>query len=474
MAFDFVDPEEEQKNQDQNGAPISGGAPALLGEGGPGATGQGPAPTNSGWTNLKAYLDANGPQAAGLADQVSGNITSQGDAAKKGVQDLQSGYQTNLKANTPQDFESTIQAANVDPAGFAKNPDNVSLFGNLRQGLFNAPAAFESTPGYGDVAKKADEASALPSMAQNSGGQQTLIRQLNPQMTQGNVDLNQLLLGGDKDSSAKVSAAAAPYAGVRAELDKVAAEQNKARDTSIGQIGAAKDAVTKEFVTPQTESLNKLETQINQRVQDATTDNKNNAIKSMQDFVAGKINSLPPGVAPQFGRQNLPNYDTQSIKNDAISMLQAKGPTVSTSPELDAELIRNVVLGYASPDSLPQRLKATADQIQSNIGTYDYVSRLDQNVGPDWMDQIFPGTKVSEGDTNAAGVTSPDEYAKILALQQLLGNGASPFLTEDQKNMIGSYKAPTIGMARPPITNTGNKFTGTPLLNTGTRYPQFS
>lgn len=276
MAYIYQDPNDPNNplNQQPGGgqpgpgqttpAPTGGDA-GLMGSGAPGAataaggsTASMSQPSSSGWTNLRAYLDANKDQAPGFADQLAGTITSQGDAAKNAVTGGVQSYNDQVAKSQPGDFNSVISEANADPVKFAEDPTKVSKLSDLEGGIFNGPDTFESQPGYGDMATKADAASRLPSLATSEGGQKELLKQFNPQETEGQSSLDRLLLSGVPEAASKLNAAGQPYANLRATLDQGAQAGDAARTKAMADTTAARDAAQSQFVQPQTKALDEL------------------------------------------------------------------------------------------------------------------------------------------------------------------------------------------------------------------------
>ena len=420
--------EEQKRNQAaQSGlgqsTPTQVGGAALLGGGGsaPATPGGSAQPASSGsWTNLKSYINANQPQTMDLAGKVSQNIVGTGEAAKQAMSNLQSGYESQLKENAvPSNYEEMIKSANENPQAFAANPQQVESFAKLRQGLYNAPSAFTEQSGYGEAATKAQTAGSLSSQAQTPSGQQEMIKALNPNMTAGNLRFNQLLLGGNLGARESVVNAAKPYSDLRKNLDDIATQEEQKRQESIAAVEPAKQAVQSEFVTPQTESLKKLEDQINQRIQDSSQDfNKNQTIKNLANFMLKGPTNLTLEEAKNFGIDSpIPFGET---------WVQAPG------------------------EAPVKTYKRTLDPNKDNTGTLKTVinpltamrDNLDMN---NWMEKYFPGTAYSEGEASRGSVSTKDEIAKTLALQQLLGDQYNPFYNYGDLAKVGTYKPATYG-----------------------------
>ncbi len=414
MAFvnpNLTDEELQQQNAAQTGnalattGPTAGGG-TMLGSGGvsapnaPAGAPSAPAPssTGSGWTNLRSYLDANKDQSVGLSSQLAGGVKQQGDQAKSAVDTAAQDYNSQLTGATAPNGAALAGQALNDPAKFTKDPNNVSNASLLESGSYGGPGYFETSPTYADLSSKVGSAADMLKSTSDTGGMQNLIRGLNPSMKQGNVDLNNLLVMGSPEARSSLVDATRPYAGLRDYLGNASTTADAARDKSAQDFQTAQNDFKTGFVTPGTQNLQDTENAINKRVADSSTDfEKNSNIQNLLDMLGGK------------GTLTQPARDTFKLPFGS---------------KADAQAVFN------NPDSDPS-LRGPAGAIAGGTDPNDVLQKL------------FPGTSQSSGDLSTASVTNPDEYAKILALQQLLGQ--SPFLTEDQLGQAGTYKPASIG-----------------------------
>lgn len=476
MPFVFQKPQDDPYNQ----TIPSGGGGTLLGQGAPGA---GPglakpagAPSQSGWTNLRSYLDANQDQAGGLAGQVAGNIQQQGQQAQGALNSAASGYNADVeKAHIAPD-DQFIQGAGLDPAGFVKNPTNVSKFNAMKSGQFAGPGLFEETPGYQDMFSQVGKAGDMAAGASTEGGRRNLVEGLSPNPTAGKTDLNSLLLSGNAGARQQVVDAASPYAGLRDFLKTTTATADATRGKAIADQTAAQKQVQDQFIAPQTTNLQNIQNDITGRVNTSAQDaaKKAQAIADMRGYISGTSNLNPNQEETDlfFGAGSNPTgYDDAKVRNAVIQALTYK----------DANGVTHIE-GSNDPgqqegiyQSLADYVKGGADHIyphqygpQANYGMLqsDFEKKINPVKGEAWkygnpltylsgagragqlqsdfMDKYFPGTSAASGNPTPASAASPQEAAKILALQKLIGT-QTPFLNPEDEALAGTYKPAKIG-----------------------------
>ena len=455
------DDEELKKQQGQQSTGFLGG------EGGAGAGIIGsPTPAKgSGWTNLRSYLDANKDQAVDLSNKIAGNITKTGEEAKSAVESGVKSYESELAKANPNNVTDMISRLNSDPVGFSKSGD-VQSFKKLRDGVFGGPSMFETSTGYGATSAAADKGSKLKTLAETEGGQQELIRGLNPNMGQGKVDLNQLLVSGNPTARTNLISAAKPFANLRSELDAAAGKQNAAREQAVQGTQAASNRIKSEFVAPQQQALKGLQDQINSRVTESSQDfNKDQVIRDLQSYMGG-AETLDPSEKAQFLPEgNFTGHDMSGMRARVRdSMLAAGIPQSVLSPEYIEKgvsyMLGNDNIGL-SQDEL--NILSPLRQEAWKYSNDPFLKLRGQGVGSDtnWLDTYFGGTNLSSGNPSAASVASPDEYAKILALQNLLDQ--PEFLNQDDLALAGTYRPARIGKYQPRITDiSGTRLPGTP------------
>lgn len=459
MAYLYDDISDEERKKLEEGQQAAGGGPesgaaggsSLLGGGGTAALSSGDAatPSSSGWTNLRSYLDANKEQGADLSGRVAGAITEKGGAAASAVSGGVTDYQNKLDAAQPGDVSGMLSTINSDPSAFASNPDNVARFKSLRSGIFNGPEAFDLQPNYAELAQKATEASDLGKTAQSQGGQRELIRNLSPNQTAGQLDLNQLLVSGEPTARDTISKAAEPFANLRSQFDSQVNAAKASRDKAMADTTAAAGKINTEFVAPTIKSAQDLEGSINQRAMDASADasKKNKAIadlKAHPQSLAPDEESMffPIGrPADQYNRQAL--FD-RLIQHNWTAYADNDQRAIDYTNGLVDYLLGNNP-GF-SPGGAARQYYDKGTNKQDLLNQY----KQDPFTGADWFNQFFSGTAESQGDPTAAGVSTPEETSRLLALQKMIDE-LSPYFTDDDLSKAGTFKKANISPYQAPF-----------------------
>lgn len=460
------DDEELKKQQGTGGG--------LLGEsaGTPGATAA-PKPSannTSGWTNLRAYLDANKDQAVDMSGKLASNITQSGQEAQNKINESVKGYQTELEKANPTNLSGVVSRATDDPVSFTKNTDDLQAFRNLRQGLYKGPGSFETTAGYADAQSAADKGAGLKTLAETEAGQQQLIRQINPNMGQGKVDLNQLLISGSPEARNTLVNAAKPFATLRDQLTKTAADQNAAREQAVQGTQALSKQIQDQFIPNQSAALQTLQQQINQRVQESSKDmNADKDIQDLMDFLSGKSANLSPEDAKQFFPQGTPSrYDESRLLADINRALSTRWPGYDASTRgtdiASGRPVKDMLLDYVYGKAPRDDWRTSGLNIPSmellnplRDTLPNYLTELFKGDPESKLSQYFSGTQKSSGNPDFASVANPDEIARLQALQTLLEQ--DPFLTEEDLARVGTYRPARINRYQPLIQdNQGTSF----------------
>jgi len=452
MPYIFKDPKEKQNQL------VSGGGGALLGGG---AGGQGgaasvpgaPKPSSSGFTNLRAYLDANKDQAMDLSGKLSEKLVGEGEAAKGGVDTLAGSFQSDLDKAKVDPNSDIISRANDNPAEFVKNQSDLDKFGYIKGGAFSGPGLFEEQPGYADSFNKVGEISDLASSTSKSGGRTELIKKLNPNMSVGNVSLNDLILSGSDPARSSLINAAQPYSDLRSYLSGKASSLDATRSSEIADLGTAQKKLQDEFITPQTKNLQDLQGQITSRVNDQGQNDsiKNAAIEALKASVTGKgalsaeqkaMFGLTDNGALQYG------LNRDQMKNAIMARLKNAYPNMNADYQASriTDYISGQGPGFSAADEavLSPFINEARNEYQSGIYSPNALGWLQGHAPENFLDTYFPGTSSSSGDLSIASDTTPDEAARILALQRLLGS-QTPFLTDEDLAKAGTYKGASVG-----------------------------
>lgn len=226
--------------------------------------------TSSGrFTNIQNYLKANQPGANKLASNVSSNISNVGQQAKQGLQQEQSAFDTQSQQGRLVKGQADVQAQNIIQnagqqvygAGTEANKDVVGQFQRISSGQYQGPQSFQNLD---TIRAKGQQAQQMGSLSGTEGGRFTLLRQMfsNPQYSQGQTKLDQLLLG---NKSGQLRQARQQVAALPQTID-VAANQAQNRAQAYTQEAQSVGEQVRKQLQEQT---NLTEQQINDRVKAA-------------------------------------------------------------------------------------------------------------------------------------------------------------------------------------------------------------
>jgi hypothetical protein len=203
MAFVKDDDEEKlgQPGQAQGSETVLSSGNTAQGPGGaPQAAGSGPAekPKGTGWTNLVSYVDANKPQAQGMAQKVVGNVGTKANEVKTNAGIFATGANEAIANQTPKRDDSIIADIGTNAASVANDATRRQQYEDMRTASYQGPKSAneiegyqENAQGYQNVAKSAD---ALEDFEQRRG---TIAQAYEPRSdyTAGESRLDSFLVG---------------------------------------------------------------------------------------------------------------------------------------------------------------------------------------------------------------------------------------------------------------------------------------
>jgi len=462
--------EEEKKAQEaalheEQSAPSTGVSAGLFGDGAALSQKSVQDPVGSGFTNLKSYLQANEGQGVGLAENISSNIQKEGQQAQSAIDTASADYQTKLNAAIPSSYQELIDRAKSNPSQFVQNQEDVNKFKNIKQGVFSGPSTFQETAAnYGNLAQDAQNLSQAYKNTLTEQGQNALLNRYNPNVTRGSQELNQLILSRDKSGavSKTLTEAAEPYSKLKETLAQQEAALNAQRAAALETVTQAKNYATENFVTPGLADLSATQAAINARQSEASLDlNKNAAINSLINWVQNGSTVFPTNEEQLFLPSGVSATDFygkgfNADLRTAIPQGQLSQADWDNAISQNATNILSRLITSQTPYQSPEIMNVL-NRYES--GYYDNpLTGLKSEYAvnnPDWLNTYFPGTAKSSIDNpTAAHVATQDEYAKIMALQNLLDQ--SQYFTPEQSAQAGTYTPASIGQ----YTNPADEFAG--------------
>lgn len=382
MAYVVANNEEEQKpgqtptstqpgatpvvgSTDGNSAPLSGTAPA--GSAGSGSSYQP-------FATIQEYLKPNQIQAQDMANQVSKKISAPVQEARQTIQTADQQFKQAIENATPKFDQSLVDQAVADPTAFVRNQDNLSKINAQRTATYSGPSQFEENESYQDIIGKMNKANETKTLLDSMQGYDPLIREITPNATAGEMELNKAALSLVPEAQSTIEAQKPQFQALTDYLNNV-------KTTNAQAIQAAKDQalqVQQNTMNPLTSKESEFEALLNanlKKEQDAATQ-RQAAIDSLKTFattaLAGKnwMNKPTEGMLTQLG---LTADQYKKIREMAYLM----GPEV-----------------YGHPTRM-------------NWDSMDLSKYLTYNQAP---------------DISIENVSTVDDYAKSAALAQIMGD----------------------------------------------------
>lgn len=333
--------------------------------GAPGTPGQ--------FVGIKQYLDANKPQSAKLARDVSGYVGGLGDQARSQLDTGVQGFNQAVDQNTIALDQGLLDEAKTDATRVAQDQQKLEAFKKQRDAQYQGPNSFQESSYFQPVnqaVSKATQASADTATAQ---GQKELISQVQNakrgKVNQGALSFDAALLQADPTAKGVL-------AQTRKELEDIPQNLTKAQEASLAKAGQA----------AQTTGATKA---------------------AIQGVFSGE-----QGVQAQLEQQ---------LKNKAQ---EAMGQSKS-----QAEQTMNLLKSGAEPnDSQLGLLGINRDQWKELVGDRTYLQN-EYGVNPYSDLSVYGTVKNPNTQISAQNIASADDYAKYAALNQLMGT-QNTFLTD--------------------------------------------
>lgn len=374
--------QDPNKNPLQDQAPITSAPAGGGGSAKPSGQASSSGPSQP-FTNLSAYLSANGPQVQQMGNDIAGKLTSDYNTTSGAIDSTRDAFNTSVNSGyTPYD-QSLIDSFNSNPSSVASDPTKAASFKGMYNDRYTGPGNFQDTPGYADLSGKVQKSQAFAGQVSTLPGLQSYLSSQSPTYTQGQATLDSSLLQTNPNAVKTVADAAAPFQNLPGYLDQTVTNGNAAATAANQQAQQAKLAAQK-----------------------AAGDYSTNFAKTQNDQMTG--------YAKQATDYNtLMNSATAKINNgDYANLTPEEAKIVGYNPTST-----RYISGYPSIFS---------DQAKKNpINFANYFTSGDAARMP-----------------TSADVFSPEELANYQALQQLTGN--SPLLNFDApaQGTEGSFNMP--------------------------------
>lgn len=327
---------------------------------------------------LSAYLAANQPQSAALAQNVAGTVGGQINAAGAAIDPAVNTY-TGQLYTVPTD--ASVNSA-VESSPSSLTPDQTATFKKEAGAAGKSPnpaGTFETTQGYQDVTSGIQKAVEQANLWGAGNDVASLSAALTPfeggNATIGDRTLDSLLLSQTPDAYKKITAATAPAAGLQGRLDAGTSAANTALQNSVAQ-NTATTAAAKASGGKYAENLNNtLAGYLAQAQKDA--DAYNSGVNKLSTGVANiqpQISGLMDAVA-------------------AYNVMQGSNPATALLPKIQ----------YGEMGKLPSTVSAPSIGQLASQGQYSDVAALLDLLGAD-----APNLPINPANASMAGTyTSP-------------------------------------------------------------------
>jgi hypothetical protein len=211
----------QQQDQMQNQAVnISGGGGASFQDVVPGQEKKSEKSSGQ-YANLQQYIQANQPQAQAMGQKVSQGVEQSGQEATQKVEQ----FGTQKPSVAAFDPNAYIQRAPE-----LSQEEKTTYQTTKQTGGYTGPDSLEKVQGYTEAEKAAKAASEKAKLAGSETGQQELLRQTfaRPNYTQGQTNLDQVLLGGNQQAKQSLSDLSSRYSDLYNVFNQ------KAEDVGVG------------------------------------------------------------------------------------------------------------------------------------------------------------------------------------------------------------------------------------------------
>jgi hypothetical protein len=370
-----------------------------------GATQGGAAPSSgtstqfgSNASKLGDYLKANQDQVQGMANQIAGGLGSQFSGLQSNIDQAGQSFGSQVQGGYTAPNADIVKQAAANPTDFASNPDNVKAFQSQLNDQYTGPTNFESSAPYSNIQEGVTNAVQQAGQLNTYPGLSTYLQNnVEKNATPGQNTLDTTLLQGNQPAYQVVQNAAKPFASLSDYLANTAKTQN-------------------------------------QGVQSAQTAAQQAAGNAQAQFTG------PGGVVPTFA--NTLNTGAATAEQQRQAYNQAAGNLYNQ--DVPVEQAINAWSGN-------QWGGGSADQVSNqdvmNLGLTNYQG-WDAPAMTDLFAPVIAANQPVNTPISAANYSTPDQYAKAAALQQLMGGNLNLPISAATQGQAGT--APAVPSAPPP------------------------
>lgn len=371
----------------------------------------------SGYTNISKVLQAN--QGNGLGSAVGNNIQQVGNQAQDNLRNAQNQFNQQTQSNqfnTDQN-KQTVENVLNDPTQ-AVNSQQGKQFQNLISGQYQGPQNLNNA---NQIQAQAGNLAQMGQALGSSGGRQALLQQMfgNPQYTQGQQTLDNLLLG--QSQSPELQQARRAALTTQGQVNNAisgAAAQGQQQTQQAQQFGKSVQDQFGNLVNTQDQSLQNAALK-------AQTDRDAQYRQTLQDYNTGHLTGDEANLLGVTNNENTYNLLNDPSKYLSESALKANASNVASADD------------YAKMQAL-QKLGGQYAPQNSQTAFANYQDP--KQAGAFARDQAISGdtknfnTDLDSTKTNYNGIFDPAQQ-KLQSAQDI-NRLATGQVTDDERNSI--------------------------------------
>lgn len=426
-------------DEDENieGQPVqAGGTSSIISGQGATATSTAPTPaaapagtaTGAGgnFVGIQQYINANKPQSAKLANQVGGYVEDLGENARNELSTAQSGYNSAVGSNTVEYNKGLFDEVGQNAAQVAADAAKKAEVEKQRTAQYKGPSSFLESEFYNPAQAAVKAATSASDQTSNEEGQKQMLGQFQqqPRVNQGALAFDSALLSSDPTARARLEAARVANSDLQGSLDRTISEGLTKAQQAAATTAATKASANENLNT----QLSDFDTMLKNKVASLTSQSKSQA--------DNLITALRNGT----------NLTDAQVKSLGISKEQY------TNLLADMNLLKNTFGNSKYVDLSPYATKVGVDgqiNAQNAASAEDYARYIALNDLMGQQGQLLT-------DPTKAGGAANIKYAD-LDVNNLAQNMQTGISAAQQKLDATAHRLWEIGAAgRDPITNNGS------------------
>lgn len=442
----------------------------------------------SGFTDVKAYLDANKDQAAGMAQNIGGKLNQEANDLENTIGSGEKDFEKTVDQNKVDFDPDTVKSALADPTSFVKDDANVDKFTKMRDASYAGPSSLYDTNQYGDLQNKISDGERRAKLTDTDAGRQELLFETGQNPTKGQVTLDSLILSGSPETRDILKNQTAKFGTLANYLDtqnqNASAYASNAKAASNATGSMTKDLINKAVPQFQHDIASRVDQARQTAAQRATAAKTALASKNTGTYDPQQLADLGLSNdemnALQSGRAILDKYNNliDPVTNkpyyaggfDPTQFATEKNPEneiTTSNVATDADYAKAAALGKLSGQNLAGILNPAdaASAGKANLDTYDF----DKAGALGSMNSLIRDRDAYIlQQTNGIDLNDPDAFAKSgmqdyfdAILNGKVGASSNPVRDAQQRMAIQAAVRQGIYTPKPLVTDPG---TGTQTI----------